>query len=72
MATPLISSRPPRRRDGALSAPSCPNCGSALSIHQPDEELPNRLLATCNCCKSWFLTDGSGALGPVVVVTEDD
>lgn len=35
----------------------CPHCEDRLVLHQPDPDLPNRLLATCNDCKAWFLTD---------------
>jgi hypothetical protein len=35
----------------------CPRCEYSLTIHQPDPDLPNRLLATCDECKSWFSTD---------------
>lgn len=38
----------------------CPHCEYSLTLHQPDPELPNRLLATCDDCKSWFLTDSNG------------
>lgn len=42
-------------------ATCCPHCEYRLTLHQPDPELPNRLLATCDECKSWFLTDSVGA-----------
>jgi hypothetical protein len=35
----------------------CPQCEQRLTLHQPDPELPDRLLATCDECKSWYLTD---------------
>ena len=35
----------------------CPRCESSLSIHQPESELPDRLLATCDECKTWFLAN---------------
>jgi len=38
----------------------CPNCEYALTLHQPDPELPDRLLATCDDCKSWYLTNPNG------------
>jgi hypothetical protein len=45
---------------------SCPRCEFLLTIHQPDPELPDRLLATCQGCEAWFLADSeqltSGAL----------
>jgi hypothetical protein len=34
----------------------CPECGSVLALHQPDERRADRLLATCGECKAWFLT----------------
>jgi hypothetical protein len=35
----------------------CQNCGCELQLHQPDPDLPKRLLGTCEECKSWFLLD---------------
>lgn len=35
----------------------CSRCGNVLEIHQPDENLPKRLLGTCDRCKAWFLID---------------
>jgi hypothetical protein len=44
----------------------CPQCGHALALHQPDPELPDRLLGTCEECKSWYLTNPRGTtLSPV-------
>jgi hypothetical protein len=37
---------------------ACPNCENDLTIHQPDPDLWNRLLATCDDCKSWFVLEG--------------
>jgi hypothetical protein len=34
--------------------PVCPCCGQELSLHQPDENLPTQLLATCDDCSRWF------------------
>jgi hypothetical protein len=36
---------------------SCPRCGADLSLHQPDLDQPQRLLATCPECRSWYLVD---------------
>lgn len=33
----------------------CPDCGSPIIIHQPDERLPDRLLGTCASCSAWYL-----------------
>lgn len=44
----------------------CPRCENSLTLHQPDPELPNRLLATCDECKSWFLANSNGVpLAPI-------
>ncbi len=40
----------------------CPDCARPLSLHQPDERLPERLLGTCRSCLAWFLVDGDGAI----------
>jgi hypothetical protein len=33
----------------------CPNCHEDLALHQPDPQLPERLLGTCVDCHAWFL-----------------
>jgi hypothetical protein len=43
--------------ENAILTHLCPQCEDALTLHQPDEELADRLLATCENCKSWFLTN---------------
>jgi hypothetical protein len=35
--------------------PVCRTCGEYLDLHQPDCELPDRLLGTCGNCKTWYL-----------------
>lgn len=52
-------------RDSDQYAPSsltlcCPQCECELVLHQPDPELADRLLATCDECKSWFLANSEG------------
>jgi hypothetical protein len=44
----------------AMSAPGrrCPECASPIVIHQPDTDLPDRLLGTCPRCGTWCLLDG--------------
>ncbi len=39
---------------------TCPHCEFPLTLHQPDPDLPDRLLATCDDCKSWFLANSQG------------
>lgn len=45
---------------------SCPGCGAGAVLHQPDIDLPDRLLATCEACGTWslvvILPDGDRAL----------
>jgi hypothetical protein len=38
-----------------LSLPTCPSCEETLSLHIPDPQLPDRMLAVCEDCKSWYL-----------------
>jgi hypothetical protein len=33
----------------------CRRCASDLTLHQPDPEMPERLLGTCGDCKTWYL-----------------
>jgi hypothetical protein len=33
----------------------CPSCHEDLTLHQPDPQLPERLLGTCAECHAWFL-----------------
>lgn len=36
----------------------CRKCGSDLTLHQPDTEMPERILGTCDECKTWYVFDG--------------
>ena len=36
----------------------CRTCWSDLILHQPDPEMPERILGTCDECKTWYLFDG--------------
>ncbi len=40
----------------------CPHCQSELQIHQPDPDLPHRLLAVCEDCHYWYLQTSDGSL----------
>lgn len=44
-----------------VSAVVCPHCGGSLTILQPDERLPDRLMGTCDTCPSWFLIEMASA-----------
>jgi hypothetical protein len=35
----------------------CLICGKPLDVHQPDADLPERMLATCEDCKGWHLVE---------------
>jgi uncharacterized protein YbaR (Trm112 family) len=48
------------RSHEAILSLCCPYCECPLTLHQPDAELPERLLATCDNCKSWYVTDAQG------------
>jgi uncharacterized protein YbaR (Trm112 family) len=49
----------------------CPQCESPLTLHQPDEELAERLLATCEDCKSWFLANSDvSVLTPILEASD--
>jgi hypothetical protein len=37
----------------------CPSCDDLLAVHQPDVELPDRLLGVCAECRAWFLIDSA-------------
>lgn len=39
-------------RDAAIPL-ACLGCGAELDVHQPDAELPERMLGTCDACKCW-------------------
>ena len=58
----LDTSSPVRRHypvdQPILNVPfSCPRCACLMTLHQPDPELSERLLAVCEYCKSWYLTN---------------
>lgn len=33
---------------------NCPSCAGPLNMHQPDENLPEQLLAICESCSHWY------------------
>jgi hypothetical protein len=37
----------------------CPACQELLTVHQPDVELPDRLLGVCPECRVWLLIDAT-------------
>ena len=41
--------------DQGIETPQCCDCKKELTVHQPDEERPDQLLATCDHCGAWYL-----------------
>ena len=61
----------PPDRDSRLI--HCPRCQCPLVLHQPDPELADRLLATCDECKSWYLlTSESDELSQILDASNND
>ena len=54
LALDVFDMRP--ARDGT-SASRCPCCGRHSPRHQPDPDWPDRLVGTCEGCRSWFIID---------------
>src|SRR5438874_983801 len=50
---------------------ACPACHAVLVLHQPDPQLPDRLLGICEECRAWFLIDAAGEV-MVRLPDEDD
>jgi hypothetical protein len=46
----------------SLAEVECPECDAILCIHQPDEQLADRLLGTCPDCFAWYLIDAEVGL----------
>ncbi len=58
--------------DSYVLPPCCPACESLLQLHQPDDSMPDRLLATCSECKSWYLTNAdSFKLAPIRLLASE-
>ena len=51
-----------------IPTPPCPHCDSKLALHQPDSQLPHRLLAVCEACKRWYVLDA----GPLRMIASPD
>ena len=47
----------------------CPDCNTALDIHQPDPQRPSLILATCQCA-AWFQVSQSGKLYRIEAVLQ--
>jgi hypothetical protein len=42
--------------DGPVSV-RCLDCDQPVEMHQPDSELPERMLGTCEHCQAWYLLE---------------
>ncbi len=51
-----------RWRSDDLSEIGCPHCHGPITIHQPDEGLPDRLIGICDSCGGWFLIEVAAGL----------
>jgi hypothetical protein len=40
-----------------VEPPQCRTCEAKLTLHQPDEDSPERLLGTCAGCGGWYLIE---------------
>ena len=50
----------------------CTHCDSPVEIHQPDADLPYRMLGTCDHCHAWYLlTTDSGEDRALVIELPD-
>lgn len=49
--------------DADFAGIPCPDCHEPLNLHQPDENNPDQLLATCGTCSQWFAVCELGAGG---------
>lgn len=54
-ASPWSISEPDTTEGGPLV---CRKCWSDLILHQPDPQMPEQILGTCDECKTWYLFDG--------------
>jgi hypothetical protein len=43
--------------DTPLTELDCLSCGESLTIHQPENGFPDRMLGTCESCHNWYLWD---------------
>ncbi len=50
---------------------ACLNCRNTLDVHQPDGDLPDRMLATCPGCRAWHLIECGPGPGALIVLLPD-
>jgi hypothetical protein len=44
-------------------------CDVDLDLHQPDTEIPERLLGTCEACGRWYLIDAVSETDEAVMIS---
>jgi hypothetical protein len=50
----------------------CPQCGTDLDLHQPDDARPERLFGACPACGCWFLVNlREGLVAPLEMAGPD-
>ncbi|WP_169981345.1 hypothetical protein [Tautonia rosea] len=55
-----------------LSSVLCLSCDREMTLHQPDDGFPERMLATCSHCRLWYLWDFDTDSNEAVVVLLPD
>jgi hypothetical protein len=72
-ATPVLLrfARIPIPPDGPVSV-DCMECDSSVEIHQPDSELPDRMLGTCEQCQTWYLLECDPDAGQAALILLPD
>lgn len=70
-AVSLRFARLPIPPDGPINI-DCLNCETPIEIHQPDSELPERMLGTCENCRTWYLVECDPNTGQAVLIQIPD
>jgi hypothetical protein len=68
------SGRSPAPDPGWSNAPCppCPRCACRLDLHQPQPNLPERLLGTCDSCDTWAVIEvGSDGVKTILAVVPE-
>ena len=55
-----------------LSSILCFSCDREMTLHQPDDGFPERMLSTCAACRLWYLGDFDIDSNEAVVVLLPD
>jgi hypothetical protein len=71
ISVPMRATRFATTPEGIASV-RCLNCDSPLELHQPDPELPERLLASCGQCDGWHVISLTADQTEAVIVLLPD